>query len=123
MGHINPTWELVHTLRVWGFAMVMNSRFLLWVLMVLVSAEAKAAEEDFLNSLAGSWAGNGRYVRLNGDTVALQCRLASTASGSSISMEGSCTASGLVGRSFSADLMASEHNILAAIRGRKDEAL
>ncbi len=64
-----------------------------------LSANANAADTDFLNSLAGDWDGGGMVLtKIGGTKVNVSCNLKSNASASAVSMNGSCRALAIVTR-------------------------
>jgi hypothetical protein len=72
-----------------------------------LSANANAADTDFLNSLAGDWDGGGMVLtKIGGTKVNVSCNLKSNASASAVSMNGSCRALAIVTRTFSANVKA-----------------
>ncbi|MGM4908217.1 hypothetical protein [Rhizobiales bacterium] len=72
-----------------------------------LSANANAADADFLNSLAGDWDGGGMVLtKIGGKKVNVSCNLKSSASASAVSMNGSCRALAVITRSFSASVKA-----------------
>jgi hypothetical protein len=95
----------------------------------LVTTMTGAAAQEGLQPFAGQWNGSGKYVRLNGNKVNVQCSLATAATSTSLDMNGRCTALVVIGRDLSANIKAEGNRISGrysgpegsgVIQGRRD---
>lgn len=83
---------------------------ILWVLLIscpsmFLMDAARANESVFLQSLQGKWAGKGVVkLRTNSLPVKVACRFDSSATESSLSLDGNCRGLIVVSRSIGADL-------------------
>ena len=75
---------------------------------ILFSSSAFAAEQDFLKSIEGQWAGGGKVLTsIGGSNVNVSCKMQSDAEDTSFSMNGTCRALAVVSRTFDAEVKAS----------------
>ncbi|WEX75793.1 hypothetical protein PYH37_000952 [Sinorhizobium numidicum] len=73
----------------------------------LTAGPAFPDEAPFLESLQGEWTGRGTVrLRLDRSPMTVSCNIASSASGPSLTMRGTCRALVLVSRTIAADLRA-----------------
>lgn len=73
--------------------------------MLCIAGPAHAADAAFLKSLAGSWAGKGT-VKTDADSspIKINCKFASDATDSSLSLDGKCTGYVVFSRAIGADV-------------------
>ncbi|WP_320199982.1 hypothetical protein RMR16_005540 [Agrobacterium sp. rho-13.3] len=77
------------------------------VVTALMASQTHANESQFLSTLGGSWKGSGTVVtRIGAKPINVNCTFQSTASGPSLSMNGTCRGFVVVRRAISADLTA-----------------
>ena len=78
---------------------------LLTAAMLCIAAPAHAADGAFLKSFAGSWVGKGT-VKVDADSkpIKINCKFASDATESSLSLDGKCTGYVVFSRAIGADV-------------------
>ena len=73
--------------------------------LVLAVAPTAASEADFLQSLSGSWTGEGSARRTaDSDPIGINCQVTSNADADSFSFDGSCRALAIIRQTISAEL-------------------
>ncbi|ATU91678.1 hypothetical protein [Phyllobacterium zundukense] len=81
------------------------SMFLFVGALAFVVGAAPAEESAFLKSLEGKWAGTGTVkVRTNSAPLAVSCRFDSSATDSSLALDGNCRGLIVISRTIGADL-------------------
>ncbi|QND60502.1 hypothetical protein [Mesorhizobium huakuii] len=78
---------------------------LLTAAMLCIAGSAQAADGAFLKSFAGSWVGKGT-VKTDADSkpIKINCKFASNATDSSLSLDGKCTGYVVFSRAIGADV-------------------
>lgn len=87
----------------------MHARLLsvITVSLGLIAGSAEADERPFLESLKGSWTGKGTVTtRIGASPTNVSCSFNSSASGTSLSMDGTCRGFVVIQRAISANLNA-----------------
>jgi hypothetical protein len=83
-----------------------------------VATGAQAEESVFLRSLQGKWAGNGIVkIRTNSVPLAVSCHFDSSATNSSLSLDGSCSGLILISRTIGANLKFNGANYTGSYSG------
>lgn len=82
-------------------------RFIMWLAagLVCLASPAYASDAPFLQSLAGSWAGQGTVaVETGSQPITINCKFSSRATENSLALNGQCTGYVVFSRTIGADV-------------------